>query len=117
LTREFVPPRSAAEQVTAKIIATALGIEQIGVFDNFFELGGHSMMATRVIFRLREAFRVDLPLPSLFEKPTVEGILEAITQIWGDSETVEEIAQAIQQVESLSEDEINKLIAEQEDSD
>jgi amino acid adenylation domain-containing protein len=113
LKKEFVAPRSAAEQVVSKIMAKALGVEQVGVFDNFFELGGHSLMATRVLFRLREAFRVDLPLPSLFERPTVEGVVDALAQIWGDREIVEQIAQTILEIEQLSEEELNLMLAEQ----
>ena len=113
LKKEFVAPRGAAEQVVSRIMARALGVEQVGVSDNFFELGGHSLMATRVLFRLREAFRVDLPLLSLFENPTVEGVVDALARIWGGHETVEQIAQTIQEIEQLSEEEINLMLAEQ----
>jgi amino acid adenylation domain-containing protein len=62
---------SPVEEVLAGICAEVLGLERVGVEENFFELGGHSLLATSVFSRLREAFRVDLPIKTLFESPTV----------------------------------------------
>ena len=61
-------------------------VKQLGIKDNFFELGGHSLLATRVIARIRNVFRVDMPLRSLFESPTVEGLSALIEAISGDAQ-------------------------------
>lgn len=74
----FVLPRTPTEEVIASIIATVLGLKQVGIHDNFFELGGHSLLATQVISRLRETFSVELPLRCLFESPTVAELNEFI---------------------------------------
>ena len=113
--REYVsaPPSTAAEQVVAGVWTEALGVEQVGVDDDFFELGGHSLLASRVVLRLRERFRVELPLRSFFETPTISGTVENLSRAWGDRETVEEIAQTLLDVEQFSEEHIALLLSEQ----
>ena len=77
----FIPPRTPAEQSVAAIWCEVLDIKQVGVHDNFFrDLGGHSLLATQLISRMRDAFRVELPLRRLFETPVgfkwfVDGLL------------------------------------------
>lgn len=78
LRRDFVPPRTPAEEVLAGIWAEVLGLEQVSIHDNFFELGGHSLLVTQVISRARAAFEVELPLRSIFEAPTVAGLAGSI---------------------------------------
>lgn len=73
-----VAPRTKTEEVIAEIWTKILGVETIGIFNNFFELGGHSLLATQVVSRLREAFKLDLPLRKIFESPTVAELAEFI---------------------------------------
>jgi amino acid adenylation domain-containing protein len=71
----FVAPRGPLEELLAGIWSEVLGVERVGVEDDFFtELGGHSLLATQVMSRLRERLRIDLPLRSLFDAPTVSGL-------------------------------------------
>ena len=77
----LILPRTPAEEEMANIWAGVLGLEQVGVADNFFELGGHSMLATQVVSRIRERFRVDLPLRALFQHPTVAGLVEEVARL------------------------------------
>ncbi|HEX8150712.1 MAG TPA: amino acid adenylation domain-containing protein, partial [Pyrinomonadaceae bacterium] len=74
LRTTYEPPSTEAERLTAEIWQALLGIEQVGVNDNFFELGGHSLLATQVISRVRNTFKIDLPLRSIFEAPTLGGL-------------------------------------------
>ncbi|HEY0101521.1 MAG TPA: amino acid adenylation domain-containing protein [Pyrinomonadaceae bacterium] len=76
----IVSPRTPAEQILASIWTDLLGVEQISIHDNFFELGGHSLLATQVVSRLREAFRVELPMRDLFEWPTVAGLAARVEE-------------------------------------
>jgi amino acid adenylation domain-containing protein len=79
--QQFVLPRNPTEEIVADIWCQILKREKIGIYDNFFDLGGHSLLATQVISRLREAFKIELPFRTLFETPTVAGIVEQIEQI------------------------------------
>src|SRR6185369_4302589 len=78
LEKEYAAPSTAVEEVLAGIWSEVLGVEQVGIHDNFFELGGHSLLATQVVSRVREAFRVELPLSELFEKPSIEELAAVI---------------------------------------
>jgi len=68
------PPRTPAEERVAGIFAEVLGVERVGVADDFFALGGHSLLAAQVASRVGSAFGVELPVRSVFDTPTVEGL-------------------------------------------
>lgn len=72
------PPRTPLEQALAEIWKQVLGVAEVGVEDGFFELGGHSLAAVRVHARVREVFRVDVPLAELLRRPTVAGLAELV---------------------------------------
>ncbi|UCH96117.1 MAG: SDR family NAD(P)-dependent oxidoreductase, partial [Candidatus Aminicenantes bacterium] len=98
----YEAPQNEAEKIAAEIWQELLGIESIGVHDDFFELGGHSLLATKLVSRLREIFRIDLPLNILFDKPTIRQVVDNIVHSWGDRETVEEIAKTYREVQLLA---------------
>ena len=81
----FVAPRTPIENVLAGIWCEILGLKEVGIHDNFFELGGHSLLATQVMSRLRKAFEVEIPLRTLFEKPTIAGLAIRIARDPGRS--------------------------------
>ena len=71
-------PLTQTEEMVAAIWASVLKIEPPALHDNFFALGGHSLLATQIMSRIRGAFGVELPLPSIFEVPTVKGLARHI---------------------------------------
>jgi amino acid adenylation domain-containing protein len=71
-------PRTAMEKLVATVWQEYLGGELPGIFDDFFHLGGHSLVAVRVMARLQQETGLRLPLATLFEHPTVEGLAAAL---------------------------------------
>jgi hypothetical protein len=77
-TAALVAPRTDAEILVAEVYADVLGTPDVGALDDFFTLGGHSLLAVKVIARLRAATDVDLPIRTLFDHGTVEGVARAL---------------------------------------
>jgi non-ribosomal peptide synthetase component F len=107
----FAPASSTAEKVAA-IWAQILALNHIGLHDNFFELGGHSLLATRVISRLRNLFRVDLPLRALFDNPTPAALAVGIDRLRSSKAVPKEVIDVLADLESLPEEEAQRLAAE-----
>ncbi|HSF38966.1 MAG TPA: amino acid adenylation domain-containing protein [Thermoanaerobaculia bacterium] len=76
--RPRLAPRTPVEEILAALFGEVLGCGAIGVDESFFELGGHSLLATQLVSRVRETFRVDLPLRMLFEAPSVEELASVV---------------------------------------
>src|SRR6185369_9052481 len=73
-------PRNDVEEVLALIWADVFGVDQVGVQDSFFELGGYSLLAILITARVREAFKIELPLRSIFDAPTVAALARVIVE-------------------------------------
>jgi acyl-coenzyme A synthetase/AMP-(fatty) acid ligase/acyl carrier protein len=81
--RVYVAPRTPTEETIAAIWASVLRLSRVGVEDNFFEMGGHSLLTTQVISRIRQALAVEIPVRTLFERPTISALAESIeTILW-----------------------------------
>ncbi|MFI7633173.1 amino acid adenylation domain-containing protein [Nonomuraea sp. NPDC049400] len=74
----YVAPRSATEQVVARVFAETLGLDRVGADGDFFRLGGHSLLATKVVYEIGEALGVKVPLRSIFEHRTVAALALAL---------------------------------------
>jgi hypothetical protein len=66
-----VVPRNPVEEIVAGIWCEVLKLPGVGRTSNFFNLGGHSLLVTQVLARVREYLKVELPIRSLFEAPTL----------------------------------------------
>ena len=107
---EYVQPRTPTEKRVSQIWSEVLRIDKVGIHDNFFRLGGHSMLGTLLMSRVREAFRVDVPLSVLFDAPTVEGLAKAI-ELWEIQEaSAEELAEALEEMSAVSDNELEALL-------
>jgi acyl transferase domain-containing protein/acyl carrier protein len=107
---EWVAPRNATEEAVAAIWQNLLGVAQVGVHDNFLDLGGDSLLATRLVSRMRDAFHLDLPVRLFFERSTVAELAIAVDEERARQQK-EEDAALIQQVQELSEEELELEIA------
>ena len=52
--------------------------------ESFFDLGGHSVLATRLIFEIRNALVVSAPLGLVFDHPTIRGLAAELDRLGGD---------------------------------
>lgn len=98
IAEHYVAPRDTTEETLVRVWSEVFSLSRIGVHDNFFELGGHSLLAVKLLAKLRKEFRVDLPLRSLFDCPTVAAQARLLeTGGWRDwdDEAVDLAAEAV----------------------
>jgi amino acid adenylation domain-containing protein len=83
-------PVTSTEKMLAQIWEKLLKYTAIARTDNFFNLGGHSLLATQLIARIRDTFKVELPLRQVFEFPTLDRLAIYLdTCIWANSATAD----------------------------
>jgi amino acid adenylation domain-containing protein len=111
LTTTFVAARTPVEEILAGIWADVLGLNEVGVEDNFFDLGGDSLRASQITFRVRTAFKVDLPLRSIFDAPTVAELALMINKRRVDQTNEQNLDGVLAELETLSEEEAQRLLA------
>jgi acyl carrier protein len=79
-------PVTETEKSLAELWAKLLKHEVIARQDNFFHLGGHSLLATQLCYRIRDKFKVELPLAKVFEFPNLSELANYLdTCIWVNS--------------------------------
>ncbi len=108
MQRNFVAPRNVVEKALAGIWASLLKVGEVGVHDNFFDLGGHSLLATQVVSRMRKEFRMEIPLRSLFETPTVAQLAAKIEAANGND--TERLLAELAELDGLSDEEAERLL-------
>jgi acyl carrier protein len=108
----FVAPRTSLEKELAQIWAEVLSLDAIGIHDNFFDLGGHSLAATRVVSQVIKQFRLELPLQSLFQSPTVGEMAVVITENQTKKLDETDMHRILAELESLSDEEAKERLAE-----
>jgi acyl carrier protein len=110
LENPYVAPRSPVEEALTEIWAEVLDLGQVGINDSFFELGGHSLMATQVISRVINTFRVKVPLRSLFQAPTIADMALAIVQNQVEKAEGKDIELMLAELEALSDEEARRIL-------
>lgn len=101
-------PRSENEAIVASVWEELLGIQNLHGDENFFALGGQSLLATRVVTRISEITGIELPVETIFDRPTIAGIAQALFErqvALEDPELLERLLAEIQAPTSKSLDE------------
>jgi amino acid adenylation domain-containing protein len=106
----YVAPRNPIEEELVGIWEQLLNVTPIGVEDNFFELGGHSLLLTRLASQLRQTFHIELSLRELFMAPTISETMQIIAVKQIDEEDSAALAQMIDELDTVSEDELRALL-------
>ena len=112
LSNPYAAPRNLVESTLAAIWGEILSVQQVGITDNVFYLGGHSPAAAEVILRLIQKFNLEIPVKALFDAPTVSEMAELITQKQAKRFSETELAQMIEELEAMSEEETLLQIAQ-----
>jgi enterobactin synthetase component F len=78
VSHEYIAPRNELETQLAKLWGEVFNIERIGVHDSFFDLGGDSLTAAKMVSKLRELTKRDIPLAAIFEASTIAELSEQL---------------------------------------
>jgi amino acid adenylation domain-containing protein len=104
LEHTVTPPRTPVEEALAAMWAEVLGLEQVGIHNTFFDLGGHSLLVIQVVSRIRDVFKVEIPLQSFFEAPTVAELSSLIIASEAVPGQSEKIARVLKKIKTMSAD-------------
>ncbi|MEL6554743.1 MAG: amino acid adenylation domain-containing protein [Cyanobacteria bacterium J06621_11] len=88
LSVEFVAPSTDIEKMLADVWSTALEVVPVGTQDNFFDLGGDSLRAIQLVHKVRDIFKIDLPMVALFDAPSIAQLAQSVQTAIAEGETV-----------------------------
>jgi acyl carrier protein len=110
VTTGYVPPGNEIEKKLVEIWKELLNAKKIGINDNFFELGGHSLLAMNMALSIQTCLGIEIPLGEIFDHPRISEIAGLIQN---REEKIKKIEQILTEIESLTEEQIEKLLIEQ----
>ncbi|MGE5487950.1 MAG: HAD-IIIC family phosphatase, partial [bacterium] len=110
-------PRTDLERELVALWAELLAVPSVGIHDNFFDLGGHSLLAVQLMSRVRQAYNVDLSLELVYSGAfTVEALARAIELAQIKEAGADHYKDLIAEIESLSDEEVQALLAREQDA-
>lgn len=74
-------PATPTQRRLVRLWSSLLPGRSIGLRDDFFTLGANSLLATRLTFRLREEFGVELSVRSVYEAPTLSALSALVDRL------------------------------------
>jgi natural product biosynthesis luciferase-like monooxygenase protein/amino acid adenylation domain-containing protein len=93
----FVGPRNDAESRLAEIWADVFEVDQVGVDDDFFSLHGDSITALRLLYKIENAFGVQMQIDDIYRFPAISQLASHLVET-----RVEEPADLAERREALS---------------
>jgi len=85
----YLAPAGEIERTVTGIWQKVLGIDRVGVDDNFFDIGGTSVKGVLLVSQLNRDFRINLPIVTLFEKPTIRSLAAMLVRETGSRGIIE----------------------------
>lgn len=114
LQNPYIAPRNDIENKLTVIWQELLGVIQIGIYDSFFDLGGHSLLAAQLMSQIRQTFSCDLSVRQLFEAPTIAEMAVTIAgQQLGNNIDETKLETLMEEIENLSDEELDRLLSEE----
>ncbi|MCE7004710.1 phosphopantetheine-binding protein [Kibdelosporangium philippinense] len=77
---EFNGVRTGTAAVVAAVWCELFGVPRVDPDDDFFAMGGHSMLAVRMSSRLRTELGLRVPVRTILENPTVDGLSQLLAE-------------------------------------
>ena len=81
----------------------------MGIHDSFLDLGGNSLLATRIISKVFDTFRAEVPLGSFFGAPTVADMATVIAESQGKQLSERELERILGELDSMSDEDAKKM--------
>ncbi len=106
-------PMTALESRLAAIWCDLLKRPAVPLSGNFFDLGGHSLLAVALIMRVKQAFGFELPIDDVYASGLTLGDLARKVEAHQHG-APEEYDAILRELESLSDEEVDRLLAEEE---
>jgi amino acid adenylation domain-containing protein len=106
----YEAPQGEVEERVAALWSELLRIDRVGRHDNFFGLGGHSLIAMQLVLRVRSAFRIDLPMETVFDQPSLSKMAEAIRVQQLATYLGDDLDGMVDELDGLSEEELLILL-------
>jgi FkbH-like protein len=113
--RQGTPPQNELQARLATIWCGLLGLDEVGIDEDFFDLGGHSLLAVQLLSRIHQELNFDLPDSVIYgEKLRIDNLARAIElhQLGVSDQSTYDAMLA--EIESLSDEEVAALLAQEE---
>lgn len=88
LTRGHAPAPTL-ELVATQVVQPVLGVTAIGANDDFFDYEATSLHMVQMVAKVHQIYGIELPLPELFDEPTLSGLVWLIERELAEAEVTE----------------------------